>query len=468
MGNWLPIVVNFILLFVALVAAILLLTKVKFNNNNYKLLFFLYLVYLIAPSMLKQYTGKIHNDLIRAKYDHPDLLNLVWVPTFVYGIIGIFWNPLADFLVTKFKSRKSIILLSLIVQFVGVVPMIIKPCFVTNIIQSLCIGISIGAVSIFILMFNEQYGQKKIFTTVSLLSLPPMVAGFTAATLISIVTSFINEKLDTPQERVGKLKWILIIGLIFIIFAMILSIFLKENKELVFADNKYKEAVTNNSEICLLFFVLLISLFSTFIKHCTSGGSMLLEMKFIAKHSGKGEIIDKFSAYLTPLQNIGNTSASLLTGFVLVKKYKKATLFVFASMLWLLFAIFSGIFVNIETKFILAIVNGFCYGMITNLLSGVMMKKYFAKTTKITPITLLSVLSSFGVVIGSFLNTFIKKPLLTKDYTTVPDVDWDEFMKLNRIIMLVIIFSIIFICFLFLSQDFIAKKYQKKVQKEIN
>ena len=106
--------------------------------------------------------------------------------------------------------------------------------------------------------------------------------------------------------------------------------------------------------------------------------------------------------------------------------------------------------------------------MITNLLSGVMMKKYFAKTTKITPITLLSVLSSIGLVIGSFLNTFIKKPLLTKDYTTVPKADWDEFMKLNRIIMFVIIFSIIFICFLFLSQDFIAKKYQKKVQKEIH
>ena len=463
MGNWLPIVVNFVLLFVALIVAILLLTKVKFDDNNYKLLFFLYLVYLIAPAMLKQYTSKIHNDLIRAKYDHSDLLNLVWVPTFVYGIIGIFWNPLADFLVTRFKSRKTIILLSLIIQLVGVIPMIIKPCFVTNIIQSLCVGISIGAVSIFILMFNEQYGQKKIFTTVSLLSLPPMVAGFTAATLISIVTSFIDEKLDTPQERVGKLKWIWIIGLIFIIFAMILSFFLKEKKELVFADNKYKEAITNNWEICLLFLVLSISLFSTFIKHCTSGGSMLLEMKFIAKHSGKGEIIDTFSAYLSPLQNIGNTFASLLTGFVLVKKYKKTTLFIFASILWLLFAFFSGIFVNIEIKFILSIVNGFCYGMITNLLSGVMMKKYFAKTTKITPITLLSVLSSIGVVIGSFLNTFIKKPLLIKDGPSITTSDWDEFIKLNRIIMFVIIFSIIFICFLFLSQDLIAKKYQKKI-----
>ena len=77
MGNWLPIVVNFVLLFVALIVAILLLTKVKFDDNNYKLLFFLYLVYLIAPAMLKQYTSKIHNDLIRAKYDHSDLLNLV-------------------------------------------------------------------------------------------------------------------------------------------------------------------------------------------------------------------------------------------------------------------------------------------------------------------------------------------------------------------------------------------------------
>ena len=86
-----------------------------------------------------------------------------------------------------------------------------------------------------------------------------------------------------------------------------------------------------------------------------------------------------------------------------------------------MFAIFSGIFVNIETKFILAIINGFCYGMVTNLLSGVMMKKYFAKTTKITPISLLSVLSSIGVVIGSFLNTFIKKPLLVKDKVTTSD-----------------------------------------------
>ena len=104
--------------------------------------------------------------------------------------------------------------------------------------------------------------------------------------------------------------------------------------------------------------------------------------------------------------------------------------------------------------------------MVTSLLSGVMMKKYFAKTTKITPISLSSVFASMGIVIGSFLNMFIKKPLLVKNEVTM--ADWNEFMKLNRIIMFVVIFSIIFICLLFLSQDFITKKYQKNMQKEIS
>jgi len=61
-------------------------------------------------------------------------------------------------------------------------------------IQSLCVGISIGSASIFILIFNEQYRKKKIFTTVPLLSLSSMIAGFTTATFISIIYSFIDEK----------------------------------------------------------------------------------------------------------------------------------------------------------------------------------------------------------------------------------------------------------------------------------
>ncbi len=461
MSNWVPILVNVTILVVTLIGTLFLTTKVKFEDSNYKLLFILYLMYWIAPMMLRQYTGKIHGDLIKAGYDSKDLLDLLWVPTFVYGITGIFWKPLADFLVTKFKSRKSIIFISLVIQFVGVIPMIIKPCFITNLIQAVCVGVGASCISMFTLMFNEQYSKKKVFATVSLLSLPPMIAEFASATFISIVTSFVNEK-DEPTVCVSKLKWIWIIGLMLIILTFVVAFFLKENKELVFADNKYKEPIKNNWEVISALCVIFIASLAGFVKYCTSGGSMLSEMKFIAKHDNKGEIIDTFSAYLSPILYLGRTTANLLTGFVLVKKYKKSTLFVFATSLWLLFAILSAIFISVEAKFILIIINGFCFGMVTNLSSSAMMKKYFAKTAKITPITLLSILSSVGVVIGSFLNTFVKKPLLNKDTKIVDAEDWKSFMQLNWKISSVIIAAIVLMCLLFLSQDFILKKQQQQ------
>lgn len=465
MSNWVPILVNVTILVVTLIGTLFLTTKVKFEDGNYKLLFILYLMYWVAPMMLRQYTGKIHGDLINAGYDSKDLLDLLWVPTFVYGITGIFWKPLADFLVTKFKSRKSIIFISLIIQFVGVIPMIVKPCFVTNLIQAVCVGVGASCISMFTLMFNEQYSKKKVFATVSLLSLPPMIAEFTSATFISIVTSFIDEK-DSNIQRVAKLKWIWIIGLIMIILTFVVAYFLKENKELVFADNKYKEPIKNGCEFISVLCVVFIASLAGFVKYCTSGGSMLSEIKFIAKHDNKGAIIDTFSAYLSPILYVGRTTANLLTGFVLIKKYKKSTLFIFATSLWLLFAILSAIFINVEAKFILIIINGFCFGMVTNLSSSAMMKKYFVKTAKITPITLLSILSSVGVVSGSFLNTFVKKPLLNKNVSVIGQDDWGKFMKLNWKLSSVIIAAIVLMCLLFLTQDYILKKQQQSPQMQ--
>ena len=465
MSNWVPILVNVAILVVTLIGTLFLTTKVKFEDGNYKLLFILYLMYWIAPMMLRQYTGKIHGDLIKAGYDSKDLLDLLWVPTFVYGITGIFWKPIADFLVTKFKSRKTIIFISLVIQFIGVVPMIIKPCFATNLIQAICVGVGASCISMFTLMFNEQYSKKKVFATVSLLSLPPMIAEFASATFISIITSFIDEKVDVGAKRVDKLKWIWIVGLIMVLLTFVVAFFLKENKELVFADNKYKEPISSGWEVVSVFCVIFIASLAGFVKYCTSGGSMLSEMKFIAKHDGKGEIIDTFSAYLSPILYVGRTTANLLTGFVLIKKYKKSTLFIFGTSLWLLFAILSALFINVEAKFVLIIINGFCFGMITNLSSSAMMKKYFAKTAKITPITLLSIFSSIGVVIGSFLNTFVKKPLLNKDAPNWNE-DWNKFMKLNWTITSVIITAIVLMCLLFLTQDFILKKHQKSSQSQ--
>ena len=118
-----------------------------------------------------------------------------------------------------------------------------------------------------------------------------------------------------------------------IVLTFVVAFFLKENKELVFADNKYKEPISSGWEVVSVFCVIFIASLAGFVKYCTSGGSMLSEMKFIAKHDGKGEIIDTFSAYLSPILYVGRTTANLLTGFVLIKKYKKSTLFIFGTSL---------------------------------------------------------------------------------------------------------------------------------------
>ena len=120
-----------------------------------------------------------------------------------------------------------------------------------------------------------------------------------------------------------------------IVLTFVVAFFLKENKELVFADNKYKEPISSGWEVVSVFCVIFIASLAGFVKYCTSGGSMLSEMKFIAKHDGNGkkEIIDTFSAYLSPILYVGRTTANLLTGFVLIKKYKKSTLFIFATSL---------------------------------------------------------------------------------------------------------------------------------------
>jgi len=80
------------LLFVALIANSLLPTKVKLEDRIYKLLFFLHLLYIIALAMLKQYTDKIHNDLIKANYYSNNLLNFNWISTLVYGIFRKFFE----------------------------------------------------------------------------------------------------------------------------------------------------------------------------------------------------------------------------------------------------------------------------------------------------------------------------------------------------------------------------------------
>jgi hypothetical protein len=81
------------------------------------------------------------------------------------------------------------IYLALMIGLITYIPIIIYPSTATNVIQSLGVGVGASMIGTYQLMFNEQYGKAKQFLTVSLLSIPPLLADFIASAIQSTFSS---------------------------------------------------------------------------------------------------------------------------------------------------------------------------------------------------------------------------------------------------------------------------------------
>jgi hypothetical protein len=81
------------------------------------------------------------------------------------------------------------IYLALGIGLVAYIPICCVQNVYTNIIQSLGVGIGASMIGTYQLMFNEQYGKSKQFLTVSLLSIPPLIADFISSAIQSTITS---------------------------------------------------------------------------------------------------------------------------------------------------------------------------------------------------------------------------------------------------------------------------------------
>jgi hypothetical protein len=97
------------------------------------------------------------------------------------------------------------IYLALTIGLVTYIPIIIYPSTATNVIQSLGVGVGASMIGTYQLMFNEQYGKAKQFLTVSLLSIPPLLADFIASPIQSTFSSNGN---DDTANNVEILKYL--------------------------------------------------------------------------------------------------------------------------------------------------------------------------------------------------------------------------------------------------------------------
>ena len=116
-------------------------------------------------------------------------MSILWIPLSAYGFVGIFVRPLANIISARVKSRKSFIYLALFIQIVTYIPIIACPCSATNIIQSIGVGVGASCIATYQLLFDEQYSKSKTFLTISVLSIPPLLADFISSPITSMFRS---------------------------------------------------------------------------------------------------------------------------------------------------------------------------------------------------------------------------------------------------------------------------------------
>ncbi len=455
------LIVNFSILLVSLGVSIFLIFKIKFDDKNYRLLFVIYTLYWIAPMLLREYTSQMQTAMAGIS-DIGATSSFWWLPVTIYGIIGLFWKPLNDLLSHRLKSRKTVIYISLLIQAVGAIPMIAYPCFATNVIQSLTVGIGASGIAIFSLMFNEQYAKQKVFLTVSLLSLPPLLGEFFSSVLQCCVTSFVPDQPQpepTPeywQQYIGIVKYMWVIGLVLIVITGIITIFIKEKTAYLYQDNKYKQPVSNKWDVSVVILLILSAAITSFIKFSTSGGTIITELRYIGQHTALDP--KAYEGYLSVIFTVGQMAANIVTGLFLVKRMNKWTIFTIASGLWLIFGILYGSVLNVWGRMAFNFINGWAFGTTYNIIVGITLNKFFTKTNKITPITLYNTGLSIGITSSLFFKQFLTKGILGQG-----KIEWDEYVIQNWIVAGIVIGIILVMWGLFTGAWFIEKKHPPRV-----
>jgi hypothetical protein len=131
------------------------------------------------------------------------------MPLASYGFIGIFTRLFADYFTFLKRNRKSMIYLAIIIGMITFIPIIIVQNIATNIVQSLGVGVGASMIGTYQLMFNEQYNNdtSKHFLTISLLSIPPLIADFVSSSIQSIISS-IDKIANTNIRNVHILSYL--------------------------------------------------------------------------------------------------------------------------------------------------------------------------------------------------------------------------------------------------------------------
>lgn len=442
------LILNTILLSLVIGGTCILIWRLKLGSKNKVLLFILFILYWMAPLMCREYTGQMH--IHQPNYDGGSLL---WIPLTVYGIAGLLWRPLTDVISYKLKSRKNVLYISLAIQLATIWPMFVWPgSFALNIVQSIGTGVGASGIGLFNLMFTEQEHHRKVFTTVSILALPPLIAEFITSCAEAVLCGLVPEHglpTDTADISIylDYLKYLWLLAIVFIVASFIITFFIKEERKTLFQCQKYKEPVANKHDGWVVALVCMVGVCFIFVRWVTAGPSSVTQLIYIAvgqwEQSGQNtwlptQLIDEvkfFEGYLSCMFALGQLVGAIIAGLLLSKHENiiKPILVASGAFAWLMYLIANTQVISVHLFFWSNILNGLGYGLIYPVLIGIMLQKHFKKTKIITPIGLFNTSLALGITGASIFNNIIKGPIYDFHYTPMTSTI-DYFDPVNMLV----------------------------------
>lgn len=399
----------------------LFLWKINLGGKGYKLLFITYTLFWIPLMLLRDNTGSMQKGIDDA---------ITWLPLMAYGLVGIFARPIADLLANKTNARKTFIYVAIITQIVTYLPIIFYQSLATNIIQSLGVGIGASCIGSYQLLFNEQYSKHRHFLTISVLSIPPLLASFIASPITSIFRSIQTSSSGGYDPAILKYLWL--IGLVIILVAGVMSIFIHEDQTLLFKDNSSKKEVKDKNSWSYFSLLLFLGFFIGFIKFSNSGANAILHIQRLAQNAGGSSA--SYEGYLSVLFSLGQLIGGLLVGLILIKYLNKLWIYSIGSLVWVGYEVLSIFVMNPYGYLGVHILNGLAYGIIYNLILGFVLQ-LFMKNRNVTPMGIYQAVLSLGITLSNWFVEWIKG-ILTNSY------DYFTTMKIvNAVIISCIVLS---------------------------
>ncbi|MBQ0045505.1 MAG: MFS transporter [Mycoplasma sp.] len=424
------LIVNSTILAIVILGTGLLIWRLKLGSKNKVLLFILFIFYWMAPLMTREYTGQMH-----IHQGIGDGGSLLWIPLTIYGLVGLAWRPLTDVLSFNMQSRKNVIFMSLAIQLLTLWPMFVWPqLFICNIIQSIGTGVGASGIGLFNLMFSEQEHKRKIFTTVSILVLPILIAEFITSCIEAVLCGLVPEhgpRFDPePTIYLDYLKWLWLLAIVFIVVSFVITIFIKEDRKTLFHNLATKEPVKNHHDISVVVLVCLAAVCFGFVRWVVSGPSSVTQLIYIAfafdipqpNAIYPPEVIEGvkfFEGYLSLVFAIGQLIGAIIAAAFLSRHQNKMKwiLILIGALCWWANLIVNINIINVPVFFSTNLLMGLGYGLMYPVFIGIMLNKYFTNSSIVTPIGLYNTSLAFGITCGSAFNNIIKGDIYDFHYT---------------------------------------------------